>query len=193
MVWRPSYWDRRVHPQLPEDAKLSGRIIMFQHPRRSSERIYLFTTLDLTAAEVVNIYRLRWNVETDLRSLKRTVGIHQLSGQSVGVVEKELVLAVTAYNLVRAVMCVAASRSGLTPRQLSFSSVYAVVQAILPQLAKADKGAEQEYWLERMFSNAARFKIPKRSARRSFPREVWGQGGRFPHRKRVLADKESSE
>jgi hypothetical protein len=193
VVWEPSRWDRQAHPQLPAAAKLSGRIIVFQHPLRPGERVYLFANLEVAAEEVVTIYQLRWSVETDLRSLKRTVAIHRLSGQSVDLIEKELVLAVTAYNLVRAVMCVAARRAGVTPRQLSFSSVYAVVQAILPHLAKADKDSELDYWLERMLSDAARFKIPKRSRVRSFPRQVWGQGGRFPHRKRAVSAKEQSQ
>lgn len=189
VVWKPSPYERKVHPELPQGAKLAGRIIVFQHPCRSSELIYLFTTLDLPAEQVAEIYKLRWNVETDLRSLKRTVAIHQLSGQSVAVVEKELILAVTAYNLVRAVMCMAAQKAGLKPRQLSFSNVYAVVQAVLPHLAKADTAAELDYWLERMLNHAARFKHPQRSRARSYGREVWGQGARFPARKRAAAEK----
>ena len=135
---------------------------------------------------------MRWNIETDLRSLKKTVEIHRLSGKSVDLVEKELILAVTAYNLVRAVMCMAARRANLSPRQLSFSNVYAVVQAVLPQLAKADDDAERRYWVDRMVSDAARFKLPKRSHRRRFPREIWGQGERFPHRKRTLGAKQEA-
>ena len=66
---------------------------------------------------------MRWNVETDLRSLKRTVGLHQLNCKSPDVVENELLLAIAAYNPVRAVMCLAARRAHITPRQLSFSFV----------------------------------------------------------------------
>ena len=82
--------------------------------------------------EALGIYKLRWNVETDLRSLKRTVGLHQLSSKSLDMVEKELLLAIAAYNLVRAVMCLAARRANLNPRQLSFSFVQIVVEAALP-------------------------------------------------------------
>ena len=134
------------------------------------------------------IYKLRWNVETDLRSLKRTAAIHKLSGQSVDMVEKELMVAVTAYNMVRAVMCVAARRAGMQPRELSFSGALAVVQAGLPGLAQADGEVDREERLERMLNNAARLKMPKRSQQRSCPREVWGQGGKFPPRKRAAAE-----
>jgi hypothetical protein len=183
--WEPSRWDRQAHPELPGTAKLRGRIVVFPHSEHRNERIFVFTTLDLPAEEVAQIYQQRWNVETDLRSLKKTVAIHQLSGHSVGVVEKELVIAVTAYNLVRAVMALGAARMGRKPRELSFSGVYGVVQAILPQLVGADSEAELDYWLERMLRYAASCTLPKRSARRSFPRQVWGRGGTFPPRKRT--------
>ena len=188
VVWEPSQHDRRAHPDLPEGARLSGRVIVFRHRSRASELIYLFTTLDLAAGEVKEIYKLRWNVETDLRSLKRTAAIHKLSGQSVDMVEKELMVAVTAYNMVRAVMCVAARRAGMQPRELSFSGALAVVQEGLPGLAQADGEVDREERLERMLNNAARLKIPKRSQQRSCPREVWGQGGKFPPRKRAAAE-----
>jgi hypothetical protein len=49
------------------------------NPSRPNDLLYLFTTPDLSAQEIINIYKLRWNIETDLRSLKRTVGLDQLS------------------------------------------------------------------------------------------------------------------
>lgn len=192
VVWEPSKWDRRAHPDLPLTAQLRGRILVLEHPSNRGQRWYVFTDLDLPAAEIAKIYALRWNIETDLRSLKKTVEIHRLSGHSVDLIEKELMIAVAAYNLVRAVMCMAARSAGLSPRQLSFSNVYAVVQAVLPRLAQARNDAERRYWVERMVSDAARFKLPKRSRQRRFPREVWGQGERFPPRKRTGSTKKET-
>src|SRR5579864_2662620 len=119
IVWIPSRWERSVYPQLPENACVEGRLIVCRNPSRPEELLYLFTTRDLPVEEILSIYKLRWNVETDLRSLKRTVGLQEISSQSLEMVEKELLVAVAAYNLVRAVMCLAARRANLTPRQLS--------------------------------------------------------------------------
>jgi putative transposase len=185
VVWQPSRWDRKAHPQLPQNAGVEGRLIVYAHPSHPNELLCLFTTLDLPAEEILSIYGLRWNVETDLRSLKHTVGLHQLSSKSVDMVEKELLLAVAAYNLVRAVMCLAARRANLTPRQLSFSFVQTVVEAALPSLESAPTEAEYQQRLDRMLRYAAQGKLPKRSRRRSYPREVWGRGGHFPARKRA--------
>ncbi len=51
--------------------------------------------------------------------------------------EKEILLAVSAYHLVRAVMCMAARRSRLDPRQLSFTQVLTVVDHAWPKLIAA--------------------------------------------------------
>ena len=186
VVWEPSPWDRKNNPELPAGAQIRGWIIVFQHPWRK-EWIYLFTPLEWPAEQVRELYKQRWNIETDLRSLKQTVAIHQLSGQSVDVVEKELLFAITAYNLVRVVMCLAAQRAGLKPRQLSFSRVSGVLQAILPHLSKNNSEAELDHWMDRLLDHAARCKLPQRSGPRSYPREVWGRGGSFPARKRVTS------
>jgi putative transposase len=186
LVWRASRRDRGAHPQLPEEASVEGRLIVCVNPSRPNELLYLFTTLDLPVEEIREIYKLRWNIETDLRSLKRTVGLHQLSSKSVDMVEKELLLAIAAYNLVRAVMCLAARRVNLTPRQLSFSFVQTVVEAALPGLDNAANDEEYQQRLDRMLRYAAQGKLPNRSRVRSYPREVWGRGGHFPRRKRIV-------
>lgn len=184
VVWRASSWEQAAHPQLPPQASVEGRLIVCANPSRPDELLYLFTTLDLPVEEIVGIYKLRWNVETDFRSLKRTVGLQQLSSKSVEMVEKELLLAIAAYNLVRAVMCLAARRANLAPRQLSFSFVQTVVAAALPGLDQAASDEEYQQRLDRALRFAAQGKLPQRSRVRSYPREVWGRGARFPARKR---------
>jgi hypothetical protein len=175
-----------MHPELPPHAWIKGRLLVCENPSRPAEPLYLFTTLELVAGEILSLYKLRWNIETDLRSLKSTVGLHQLSSKSVAMAEKELLLAIAAYNLIRAVMCLAARRANVTPRQLSFSFVRNVVEAALPGLEQASSEAEYERLLDRMLRFAAQGKHSQRVKRRSYPRAVWGQGEHFPARKRVI-------
>jgi hypothetical protein len=188
VVWQASRWDREAHPQLPEDGLVEGRLIVCANPSRDGELLYLFTTLDLPAEEILEIYGLRWHVETDLRSLKRMVGLQQISSKSMEMVEKELLLGIAAYNLVRAVMCLAARRVNLTPRQLSFSFVQTVVEAALPGLDQASSEEEYQQRMDRLLRFAAQGKLPHRSRERSYPREVWGRGGHFPRRKRIVTN-----
>src|SRR5258708_30685857 len=184
VTWTPSRWERKRHPRLPPEAQVSGRLIVCENPARPHEELYLFTDLELPVPEVMKIYGLRWNIETDLRSLKRTRGLHRLSSKDPDMMEKELLLAVSAYNLVRAVMCLAAETEGLKPRDLSFSVVQDVVQAALPGLGNAASQTQYRERFERMLRIAAQAKLPQRRHPRSYPREVWGRGSHFPPRKR---------
>ena len=181
VVWRPSAVDRRAHPSLPPDASVEGRLVVCVLAGRR-EPFYLFTTLDLPVQELLQLYGLRWNVETDLRSLKQTVRLHQLTGNSVDVTEKEILAAIAAYNLVRTVMCLAAQEANVEPRQLSFSQVLYLVNAFWPDLLAETVPSRRERELRRMIRLAASCKLPRRPHRRSYPREVWPRGYRFPRR-----------
>lgn len=185
--WRPSRWDRAHHPDLPADACVRGRVIACQVTRQGrTVQLYFFTTLGLPPEQIAQVYGYRWNIETDLRSLKQTVHLHSLSTRSVAMVAKELVLAVAAYNLVRGTMCAAAHAAGIDPRQLSFSRVQDVVNACLTSLADADSPEAYQRVLDRMLRRAAQCKLPRRPQRPSYPRAVWPRRNNFPKRKKGL-------
>lgn len=183
VVWRPSPWDRKAHPELPAEASVPGRLLIFSCPGARESQLYLFTTLDLPAEQILRIYGRRWNIETDLRSLKQTVHLERLTAKSKDMVEKELLLAMAAYNLIRVVMCLAAEKAGLMPRDLSFSRVRGLVIAFLPRLADQQPGDSQDREFQYLLDCAARCRLPKRRRSRSYPRLVWGRGYRFLRRK----------
>ena len=121
--------------------------------------------------------------ETDLRSLKQTLHLDMLRCQSPDMIAKELILAITGYNLVRAVMNTAAEQNRLDPRRLSFSRAQDVVNAALPGLEASQSPAEYRARLQRMIQRVACCKLPDRSKRRSSPRLIWGHRRKFPKRK----------
>jgi putative transposase len=184
VVWESSSWDRKQHPGLPERALVQGWVVACRNPSRRDETLFFFTTLELKPARILAlyIYKLRWNIETDLRSLKRTVGLHQVTSKGRAMVENEVLMAVAAYNVVRAVMCLAARRAGLTPRQLSFSAAQDAVMAAWPRLLRATTEVDYRRELDRLLQLVTRTKLPNRSGKRSYPRVIWGRGGHFPFR-----------
>jgi len=103
--------------------------------------------------------------------------------KSADMIAKELVLAITGYNLVRAVMNIAAQQNGLNPRRLSFSRSQEVVNAALPGLDAAGSPEEYQTRLQRMFRLVASCKLPDRSNRATTPRQSWGHSRKFPKRK----------
>lgn len=178
--WVSSKYERKTYPELPEEAVVKGWVHVCRHPQKRDELLYFFTTLDRRPRQILALYGLRWNMETDLRSLKRTLELHQVAGRSKDMVEKEIVMAVCAYNVVRGVMCLSASAAGVAPRQLSFSTAQDAVMAAWPYLQRAQTAAEFREELHRLVGVVARAKLPKRSRRRSYPRMIWGRGGHFP-------------
>ena len=183
--WKPSRWDRAQHPDLPPDACVRGRVIACQVTNQGRTiQLYFFTTLELPPEQIAQLYGYRWNIETDLCSLKHTARLHSLTARSVDLVAKELVLGVAAYNLVRATMCAAARVAGIDPRQLSFSRVQDVVNASLPNLMAADSPEAYQRLLDRMLRRAAQCKLPSRRQRRSYPRAVWPRCSSYPKRKK---------
>jgi hypothetical protein len=185
VCWRPSAYERKHHPELPADACVRGRLIVQSVVACDGSHVtlYLFTTLGLTVEQLVQLYGLRWDVETDLRSLKRVVDLQVLHCHSVDMIAKELVLAIVGYNLVRAVMNEAAEEYGLNPRRLSFSRSQDVVNAALPGLKAATTPAEYQMKLRRLLQLVSSCKLPNRGKRPSTPRAVWGHGCKFTKRK----------
>jgi hypothetical protein len=183
VVWRPSREEQHAHPEFPAGIHLLGRVIVCALKGAREPLLCLFTTLDNPAHEIAQMYGLRWNIETDLRALKRTVRLHHIHARSVEMMEKDLLLAMLAYNLVRTVMCLAARKAGLSPRELSFTSVYTLVEIHLPKLLRARSRQSWRREMDTLVDYAAAYKLPRRRKQRSYPRLVWGSGYRFPTRK----------
>jgi hypothetical protein len=80
----------------------------------------LLDASEYTAAEMGSLYRARWNIELDIRSLKQTLGMDVLRCKAPEMVRKEIWCHMLVYNLIRTAMAAAAAPRGLSPRTLSF-------------------------------------------------------------------------
>lgn len=182
--WGPSRDDRRTNPELPADAGVGGRLIVFRvQPSNGGEAflLSLFTSMEEPVAEVNELYGKRWNIEVDLRCLKTELALDQLTCSSVNMVAKEIDVAILAYNLVRGVMRLTAEKVGLEPRAFSFTQVRNVLEAFLPRImADPDEGSRQKRYADMMhYLSRCRLR-PRR--RPSSPRAVWPKPKTYPAR-----------
>ena len=189
IVWYPSRSDRKAHPGLPEEARIEGRLIVVTQ-NGFREALYLFTTLPDPWERVVAWYAQRWNMELDLRTLKGTLRLHHLRGKTTEAVEKELLIAVVAYGLVRAFMALAARRTGLPPRRLSFTRAYGLLNAMIDKLC-AGAVEERKQALDRILNYMGKAKLPNRSKPRTYPRAVWYTRQEYPNRRDRATDAQS--
>jgi hypothetical protein len=120
----PSWLTQEQYDALPES-------IVVRELRRTVTRadgrrvtVTLVTTLlddkQYPASELVSLNERRWDVETNLRHLKITLGMDVLRCQSVDGVHKEMLMFAVVYNLVRIVMLEAARRQDAPPHRISF-------------------------------------------------------------------------
>jgi hypothetical protein len=83
-------------------------------------RVLVTTMLDVPKGELGALYEQRWHIELDIRNSKTTLGMEVLRCRTPQMVEKELWVALLAYNLIRLLMAQAASSTGVRPREISF-------------------------------------------------------------------------
>ena len=99
--------------------------------------VYITTLLDAKTYPkkiIVELYRERWKVELDFRTLKSDLKMEMLRCKTPDMVEKEIAVRFMAYNLIRGSMAESAYRCGRAPRDLSFKAAVQLLGAVNIQL-----------------------------------------------------------
>lgn len=121
---RPTWISREDYAQLPET--IAVRELRYGLERRGfrTREVTLVTTLldprKYSVEELADLYNARWQIETNLKHLKCTMGMDVLRSKSVAGVQKELWMYLIVYNQVRLFMLDAAVRQGVSPDRISF-------------------------------------------------------------------------
>ena len=186
VIWKPSPVERRKHPDLPADACVKGRLIVSQAEPDNGAAPFLlavFTTLPGPIEQIWALYGKRWEIETDLRTLKSQLRMEQLCCATPDMAAKEIEMAIAAYNLVRAVICLAAQQSGLEPRDYSFTRAARIVESFAPKISSAKNKQEAQRHFDRMMYFLQQAKLGHRK-REPYPRALWGIRKQYPKRKK---------
>jgi len=137
------------------------------------EQIVVVTTLldpqAYPAPEIAQLYRLRWEVETDLAHLKTTMKMEFLRTRSPQMVRRELWAHLLAYNLVRTLMWEAARRRRCAPMRLSFKGAIQQIHALWPFTVAIARQRDLSRFYEALLKAVGSQRIPKRP-NRSEPR-----------------------
>jgi hypothetical protein len=92
------------------EVKVAGKVLITTYTSPHS----------VSKADLKALYKKRWTIEVDLRSIKDTLGMGVLRCKTPEMNEKELWAYLLAYNLIRLLMVQAAACTGSLPRNLSF-------------------------------------------------------------------------
>jgi hypothetical protein len=138
---RPEWMSRRTYRALPERLELRAVWVQVAQPGFRVERLTLVTTLldaeRVAASVLAEVYRIRWHVELDLRSIKATMQMDVLRCKTPAMVRKEIWTHLLAYNFLRTIMAEAAADRGIPPREVSFSGALQTFNAFCPMLQVA--------------------------------------------------------
>lgn len=132
-VERPKWMSEADFAALP--ASITVRELRYRVGRRGFrvQEVTLVTTLldaDVYPLEALaELYGRRWQVETHLAELKRTMKMDVLSCETPDGVLKELAVFAMVYNLVRCVMLESAARQGVPVNRVSFIDAIRWLQA----------------------------------------------------------------
>jgi hypothetical protein len=79
--------------------------------------------------EISSLYRQRWNIEVDFRSIKTHMGMEMLSCLTPKMIKMEIAIYLLAYNIIRSIIAQAAAIHEKLPRKISFKSAAQLIVA----------------------------------------------------------------
>lgn len=179
--WQTSYENRKKRlSDLPENATITGRFIWHRLRRKGyrTQDLYLFTTMTNPAEEIVELYGRRWSIEDDIRTIKCIMNLEEISAKTPLMVEKELVLAFTAYNLVRHIAAIAAREAGVDPRRISFTRVLNFITFSGPRMVNLPL-SEQAAMLDQFVDDVPQI-LNRARKRPPEPRKVVARRRKYP-------------
>ena len=157
---------------------------------RSRELLLVTTLLDpekYPAPEIAQLYLQRWNVELFFRDIKTLLKMEHLRCQSPAMVQKEFLMHLIGYNLIRAVMVETVRRHDVPLERLSFKGSVDSVRHYSNTIAQAKTKTRAAQLVKELLRVLASDLVPARPGRKE-PRAVKRRPKPFPlltaHRKR---------
>jgi Transposase DDE domain len=130
---QPEWMDDATYARMPESLRLREVAVQVAERGFRVQSLVVVTTLldaeQYAAPELAQLYRRRWLVELDLRTVKSTLKLDVLRCKTPEMARKELRTGLLAYNLIRQAMLPAALAAGRSPRELSFTVALQTVAA----------------------------------------------------------------
>ena len=130
---RPDYVSEEEWKTVPQSLLL--RRITYRYPTKNGmEDAVLYTTIldeNLHTVDIITKYTMRWDIEISIRETKTLMDINVLRSKSREMLLKELLIALTAYNLVRKIIAESADTVGFPPQEAIFQKCTPFGRSIL--------------------------------------------------------------
>lgn len=171
----PPYMTKKEWKQLPED--ITVRVIRSKLDIKGfrTQDIWIVTTLIdavlYPTAAIVELYLRRWQMELSFRDIKTTLRMEALRCLSPPMIEKELRMALIAYNCLRALMAQASTAHLIARQRISFKGTLDTIRSFHPAMLRAKSKRTLNRLHNRLLEILAADALPLRPGR-SEPRAV---------------------
>lgn len=166
---KPPYLTRDEWAKMPASVPVRLlRVRITQKGFRTRELVLVTTLLDpvaYPAAQIINAYLRRWRLEMSLDDLKTVLGLDRLRCLSPGMLERELLMLLTAHNLVRATMAQAATTHQVPLDRLSFTGTLQTLRHYCSACAQARSARQRRDLWTQMLAVIAADLVPLRPDR----------------------------
>jgi putative transposase len=153
---RPDWMSRKVYTTLPAELTLREvRVQVTQQGFRTKQLVVVTTLTDpgeYSSQDIADIYRLRWQAELHLRSLKTVLQMDHLRCKKPYRVRSEFFMHLLGYNLIRRIMALAALKSNARPWRISFKGTLQTLNTFLPMLSSR---AQLDAWCDSLLAAIA--------------------------------------
>ncbi len=174
---RPEWMDKETYASIPNtilirEFKVAGKV-------------YVTTFLSAKKykrKELATIYKRRWEVEINLKSIKEIMDMDMLSCKTPDMVIKEIGTHFLAYNFIRILMAEACEAHGALPWQVSFKGTVQLLNEFMPYFLNSNKNQNQIMYNE-LLALIVKNKVGNRPGRME-PRAVKQRPKPFPRLKK---------
>lgn len=169
----PEWMEQDAYSKHPDSLKL--RLI------KVDGVLYITTLMDQKhhRKEISSLYKSRWHVELNLRSIKTFMGMSELNCKSPEMVKKEITAHFIGYNIIRLMMVQSAVFNGCSPSDIGFVGAMNQIESFTSFIQFS--GVPYRLWLS-MLDAIASTKVGNRPGR-SEPRVVKRRPKSFPRMK----------
>lgn len=142
-----SWVTKAEYEEMPETLRLRETTVRLKLNGFRTKTFTIVSTLlnyeAYTAQDIADLYFARWNIETDLRHIKRILNMDFLKSKTPAMVRKECWTHLLAYNLVRRVMIRIAKHNGIKARLVSFKQCIVFIEAFFSKV----QGSMDRYYV----------------------------------------------
>jgi len=170
---KPTWMDQETYDAYPD------KITVREFKRHG--KVYVTTILDnrkYHKNEIAELYKLRWQVEINLRSIKSVLNMDHLSCKTPDMIKKEIAAHMLGYNVIRIMMAEACQLHQAIPNKISFKGSVQLLNEFMPRFCAVKLSKRKDFY-DALLSLMVKNKVGNRPGRVE-PRAVKRRRKPFP-------------